>query len=63
MGHFSMEIYALPGSHLTGNQQAGPEEDEALITVLAMIEGRRLQLFGPTALGEPACNVVLPATR
>ncbi|WP_336971219.1 phosphotransferase [Sphingobium aromaticiconvertens] len=42
---------------------AGPEEDETLITVLATIEGRRLQLFGPTALGGAACNVVLPATR
>lgn len=42
---------------------AGPDQDAAIITLLATIEGRRLQLFGPTALGVPAMNVVLPATR
>lgn len=43
--------------------EAGPDEDAALIHLLATVEGRRLQLFGPTALGEAACNVVLPVTR
>lgn len=43
--------------------EAGPQEDAALIHLLATIEGRRLQLFGPTALGEAARNVVLPVTR
>lgn len=43
--------------------EAGPEEDAALITLLATIEGRRLQLFGPTVLGEAARHVVLPVTR
>jgi len=42
---------------------AGPEEDAALILLLATIERRRLQLFGPTALGVAASYVVLPATR
>lgn len=42
---------------------APPAQDEAIITVLAKIEGRRLQVFGPTRLGVAACNVVLPVTR
>jgi hypothetical protein len=42
--------------------KAGPEEDAVLINLLATIEERRLQLFGPTKLGEAACHVVLPAT-
>lgn len=39
---------------------AGPDQDPALITLLAAIEGRRLQVFGPTAIGEAALNVRLP---
>ena len=42
---------------------AGTDEDAALITLLGTIEGRQLQLFGPTALGVAASNVVLPVTR
>lgn len=42
---------------------AEPEQDAALIRLLGTIEGRRLQLFGPTALGAAASHVVLPATR
>ncbi len=42
---------------------AGPDEDAALIRVLARIEGRRLQVFGPTSIGEAALNVRLPQTR
>jgi len=42
---------------------AGPQEDTTIIQLLATIEGRRMQLFGPTALGEAARHVVLPATR
>ncbi|KMS53002.1 phosphotransferase [Sphingobium cupriresistens] len=40
-----------------------PDQDAALIRLLGTIEGRRLQLFGPTALGAAASHVVLPATR
>lgn len=39
---------------------AGPEHDAALITLLAAIEGRRLQVFGPTSIGEAALHVCLP---
>ncbi|TVV77128.1 phosphotransferase [Sphingomonas solaris] len=42
---------------------AGPAEDAALIRLLAAIEGRRLQMFGPTAIGAAAMAVVLPKTR
>ena len=42
---------------------AGAEEDAALIRLLATIEGRRLQVFGPTAIGAAALAVVLPKTR
>jgi aminoglycoside phosphotransferase (APT) family kinase protein len=42
---------------------AGPDEDVGLFRLLATIEGRRMQLFGPTTIGEAACHVVLPATR
>jgi len=43
--------------------EAGPEEDAKLITLLARIEGRRLQVFGPTSIGEAALDVRLPQTR
>ncbi|MDE2563153.1 MAG: phosphotransferase [Sphingomonadales bacterium] len=39
---------------------AGPEQDAALITLLGAIEGRRLQVFGPTSIGEAALHVRLP---
>lgn len=39
---------------------AGPDQDAALITLLASIEGRRLQVFGPTSIGEAALHVRLP---
>lgn len=39
---------------------AGPEHDAALITLLGSIEGRRLQVFGPTSIGEAALHVRLP---
>lgn len=42
---------------------AEPDEDAALIRLLARIEGRRLQVFGPTSIGEAALNVRLPQTR
>ena len=42
---------------------AGPDEDAALITLLARIEGRRLQVFGPTSIGKAALDVRLPQTR
>jgi len=38
---------------------AGPEHDSALITLLSAIEGRRLQVFGPTSIGEAALHVRL----
>ncbi len=44
-------------------QAAGPEEDAGLIGLFAAIEGRRLQLFGPTSIGRAACDVILPQTR
>jgi hypothetical protein len=44
-------------------RDAGPEQDAALITLFARIEGRRLQVYGPTSIGEAAENVVLPQTR
>ncbi len=43
--------------------EAGPDQDMALIQLIARIEGRRLRLFGPTSIGEAALNVRLPQTR
>ena len=43
--------------------QAGPEEDARLIALFARIEGRRLQVFGPTSIGEAAMHVCLPQTQ
>ena len=43
--------------------QAGPDEDANLIELLARIEGRRLQVFGPTSIGKAALDVRLPQTR
>jgi len=42
---------------------ASPDDDAALFALLARIEGRRLQVFGPTSIGEAAMNVRLPQTR
>ncbi len=42
---------------------ASPDEDAKLFNLLARIEGRRLQVFGPTSIGEAAMNVRLPQTR
>jgi len=39
---------------------AGPDQDAELITLLGTIEGRRLQVFGPTSIGEAALHVRLP---
>lgn len=40
--------------------EAGPEQDAGLLTLLGAIEGRRLQVFGPTSIGEAALHVRLP---
>jgi hypothetical protein len=42
---------------------AEPERDADLITLFARIEGRRMQVYGPTSIGEAAEHVVLPQTR
>ena len=42
---------------------APASRDAEIIALLAAIEGRRLQVFGPTRLGLAARNVVLPQTR
>lgn len=42
---------------------AGSEADSALFALLATLEGRRMQQFGPTAIGRSAQHVVLPQTR
>jgi aminoglycoside phosphotransferase (APT) family kinase protein len=41
---------------------AQPEADQPLFTLLATLEGRRMQQFGPTAIGSSAQHVVLPQT-
>ena len=38
---------------------AGPEHDIALLQLFAALEGRRLQLFGPTRIGHSAQHVRL----
>ncbi len=42
---------------------AGPERDEALLRLFAAIEGRRMQVYGPTRIGRSAQNVFLPPLR
>jgi hypothetical protein len=42
---------------------AAPEREADLISLFARIEGRRLQVYGPTSIGLAAQNVVLPQTR
>jgi aminoglycoside phosphotransferase (APT) family kinase protein len=44
-------------------QQAGPEHDLRLLQLFGSIEGRRLQVFGPTRIGRSAQNVHLPPIR
>lgn len=39
---------------------AEPDQDAGLLTLLAAIEGRRLQVFGPTSIGAAALHVRLP---
>jgi hypothetical protein len=43
--------------------EAGPEKDERLLRLFSSIEGRRLQVFGPTRIGHSATHVFLPPTR
>ncbi|WP_454882444.1 phosphotransferase [Sphingomonas oryzagri] len=42
---------------------APAERDADLITLFGRIEGRRMQVYGPTSIGEAAEHVVLPQTR
>ncbi len=42
---------------------AGPEQDVPLLHLFSAIEGRRLQLYGPTRIGRSAMNVHLPPIR
>ncbi len=42
---------------------AGPEEDAKLIRLLGAIEGRRMQVWGPTEVGVAGRNVALLPTR
>lgn len=44
-------------------QQAGPEHDLRLLQLFGAIEGRQLQVFGPTRIGRSAQNVHLPPIR
>lgn len=44
-------------------QNAGPEHDLRLLHLFGAIEGRRLQLYGPTRIGRSAQNVHLPPIR
>lgn len=43
--------------------EVGPERDAALIGLFNAIEGRAMQVFGPTAIGHSASNVSLPPTQ
>ncbi|HEY9581055.1 MAG TPA: phosphotransferase [Rhizorhapis sp.] len=42
---------------------ADPEEDAALIRLFGAIEGRRMQVWGPTSIGHAAQHVTLPPTH
>jgi hypothetical protein len=42
---------------------AGPDDDVPLFRLFCAIEGRRLQLYGPTRIGHSACHVRLPPVR
>lgn len=43
--------------------EAGAKEDAALIQLFNGIEGRAMQVFGPTAIGHSASHVSLPPTQ
>jgi hypothetical protein len=42
---------------------AGPDDDARIFTLLATLEGRRMQQYAPTSIGRSAQHVVLPQTR
>ncbi|MDB5869196.1 MAG: aminoglycoside phosphotransferase [Polaromonas sp.] len=42
---------------------AGPEQDQRLLQLFGAIEGRRLQLYGPTQIGHSAMHVQLLPTQ
>jgi hypothetical protein len=42
---------------------AGPEQDTKLFQLFGAIEARRMQMFGPTRIGQSAVNVHSPAIR
>ena len=42
---------------------AGPAHDVPLLHLFSALEGRRLQLFGPTKIGHSATHVGMPPTR
>ena len=43
--------------------RAGPDEDARLLQLFAALEGRRLQVYGPTRIGHSAMHVHLPPIR
>jgi hypothetical protein len=44
-------------------RRAGADQDAALFRLFSAIEGRRMQVFGPTGIGHAAENVTMPRTR
>lgn len=44
-------------------RSAGPEQDQRLLQLFGSIEGRRLQLYGPTRIGHSAMHVRLLPTH
>jgi aminoglycoside phosphotransferase (APT) family kinase protein len=44
-------------------QRAGPDDDLRLFGLFGAVESRRLQLYGPTRIGQSALNVHLPPIR
>ena len=44
-------------------RSAGPDQDRRLLELFGAIEGRRLQLYGPTRIGNAATHVRLLATH
>lgn len=44
-------------------QHAGPDRDVALFHLFSTLEGRRMQIWGSTAIGHAAQHVTLPPTR
>ena len=42
---------------------AGPDQDVRLLHLFAALEGRRMQLYGPTRIGHSAMHVHLPPIR